>query len=126
MENELKEKLTSTQTWQKGLFILVFAVFYGLTKILVAAIVIFQFISLLITGRVNERLAGFANSLAAYVYQLLQFMLCNSSQKPFPFSDWPESKVLGSTTPAASQKKTSRKKVAKKTAKKEDKESPES
>lgn len=118
MKKTLKENLSSRQVWQRGGFILIFALFYGVSKIVVGAIVLFQFATLLITHEVNGRLAGFSQSLSAYIYQLLQYMMCNSDEKPFPFTDWPASKALASAT-ATTRKKTSRKKTSskKKTAK---------
>lgn len=113
MEKSLKENLSSRQVWQRGGFILIFALFYGLSKIVVSVIVIFQFASLLITRKTNTRLAGFAQSLSGYIYQLLQFMMCNSDDKPFPFSDWPAAESLSAGV-ATSHKKTAKKKTASK------------
>ena len=113
MANTIKDNLSSKQVWQRGGFILIFALFYGVSKIVVTAIVIFQFLSLLITRSNNPRLAGFSQSLSAYIYQLLQYMMCNSDEKPFPFSDWPASKTLTAAA-ATTSKKTSRKKTSSK------------
>lgn len=38
----------------------------------------------------NPRLRGFGRSLATYQHQILDFLLFNSEQKPFPFDDWPQ------------------------------------
>ena len=113
MEKTLKENLTSRQVWQRGGYILIFALFYGLSKIFVSAIVIFQFASLLITRGSNARLADFSQSLAIYIYRLLQYMMCNSDEKPFPFSDWPASKVLTDEA-VITRKKATRKKASSK------------
>ncbi|MGD8484483.1 MAG: DUF4389 domain-containing protein [Thioalkalispiraceae bacterium] len=116
----MENNLTSGQVWKRGGFILIFALLYGVSKILVTAIVIFQFVSLLISRDTNARLASFSLGLSAYIYQLLQYMMCNSEDKPFPFADWPADSALKSAAPAA-RKKASRKKTAskKKIAKKE-------
>ena len=121
MDKGLKENVTSGQTWLQGGYILIFALFYGISKIVVIAIMLFQFIALLITGHGNPRLASFSQSLATYIYKLLQFMMSNSDEKPFPFSDWPTTEVL-MTGASVAKKKTAKKKVRskKKTTKNSD------
>jgi len=90
MENELKQHLTSRQVWVWGLYILLFAAIYSITEIVLFAVVLFQFLARLISGNANERLLKFGQSLATYIYQILQFMTANSEELPFPFSPWPE------------------------------------
>jgi hypothetical protein len=90
MSTELKAHFSNAETWKRGLFILLFAVFYGIAEVVLGAVVLFQFGSLLITGRTNDKLKTFSRGLTAYFYQLLQFFTYRSDLKPFPFSDWPE------------------------------------
>ena len=89
MSTELKDHLRDTGTWKRGLFILLFALFYSIAEIVLGAIVLFQFGSQLITGKTNDKLSEFSRGLTAYFYQLLQFFTYRSEVKPYPFSDWP-------------------------------------
>jgi len=106
MENELKQHLKSRQAWLRGLYILLLAAFYSIAEIVLCAVVLFQFLSLLISGNANERLLNFGQSLASYIYQIIQFMTANSEELPFPFNPWPEGppsqdrKDSANTTPA--------------------------
>ena len=95
MNPELKQRLTAGDTWMRGLFIVIFAVIYSITDILLTAVVVFQFLATLFTGETNARLRAFGLSLAAYIYQIIAFMTFNSDEKPFPFSPWPEGRPLG-------------------------------
>ena len=70
---EVKTNVRSADTWVRGLFILLFAVIYGIAEVVLGAIVIFQFGSQLFTGRTNDKLYRFSRGLTAYFYQLLQF-----------------------------------------------------
>lgn len=90
MSTELKAHFSNAETWKRGLFILLFAVFYGIAEVVLGAIVLFQFGSQLIAGRTNDKLHEFSRGLTAYFYQLLQFFTYRSDLKPFPFSDWPD------------------------------------
>lgn len=89
MSSELKDHLGSGATWTRGLFILLFALFYSIAEVLLGAIVLFQFASQLITGRTNDKLHDFSRGLTAYFYQLLQFFTYRSDVRPYPFSEWP-------------------------------------
>jgi hypothetical protein len=76
-------------TWIRGLYMVLFVVFYSIAEILVTAVVVFQFLHVLFTGRQNERLLSFGNSLSIYVYEMMSFFTYNSEEKPYPFGEWP-------------------------------------
>jgi hypothetical protein len=107
MDEEIKEKLSDTGTWLRGLYMLLFIFILGLTKFVVGALVIFQFFNSLFTGSANERLVDFGQNLAEYISQTVLFLCYSSEEKPFPFNDWP-SQHARKRTPAA-KKKTSKK-----------------
>ena len=112
-DKDTKKNSSSSDIWLRGGFILIFALIYGISKIVIWSLVIFQFVSLLITKETNPQLSRFSKSLSVFVYQLLQYVMFNSEEKPFPFSDWPEA---GEKITA--DKPVSRKKTAKKTTRK--------
>ena len=97
MQPELKQRLTASNTWLRGLFIIVFAVIFSIAEVLLTAVVVFQFLATLFTGDANARLRAFGLSLAAFIYQIVAFMTFNSDEKPFPFGPWPEGTALGRT-----------------------------
>lgn len=90
MSNELKEHLKERKTWLRGLYMLLFVIFYAVAKVVINAIVIFQFLLALFTGMTNERLLKLGQSLSTYVYQILQFLTFNSDYHPYPFGAWPK------------------------------------
>lgn len=90
MENGLKANLTNKSTWKRGLYMLLFALIYGLAEIVLTAVVLFQFGSQLITGRTNRRLLNFGQQLATYLYEILLFLTYKSEQMPYPFEGWPK------------------------------------
>ena len=75
------------ETWLRGLFMLLFAVLYTIAEVVVTAVVLLQFLIVLVTGERNERLTGLGERLSVYVYDVLRFLTYNSEQRPFPFSD---------------------------------------
>jgi len=94
MNPELKQRLTASDTWLRGLFIVIFAVIFSITEVLLGAVVVFQFLATLFTGETNARLREFGLSLAAFIYQIVTFVTFNSDERPFPFGPWPESAPL--------------------------------
>lgn len=89
-EPRLEDHVTSKSTWLRALFMLVVLVLWGVSRIVVGAVILLQFLYVLLTGRPNDRLLGLGRSLAVYTYQVLQFLTYNSDERPFPFDlDWP-------------------------------------
>lgn len=95
MQPEPTQGLTTKATWMRGLYIVIFAVILWITKVVMWAVVILQFLITLFTGETNARLRAFGLSLAAFIYQIVTFVTFNSDERPFPFSSWPESAVPG-------------------------------
>ncbi len=87
----MKENVKRREPWIRGLYMLLFLVIYSVAEIVFAAVVVFQFISSVITGNTNQRLLEFGQSLSTYLYQTLKYFSYNTEEKPFPFAPWPES-----------------------------------
>ena len=88
-ETSLKENLTASSTWLRLLFMLLFLALWGISRLVVLAVVILQFLWMLIRDETNARLTAFGQSLATYSYQIVLYLTFVSEERPFPFSDWP-------------------------------------
>ena len=85
------DNLKSSRTWLRLFFMLVFVLLYGVSRVVVGAVVVVQFFWLLFTGRINNRILQLGQSLATYTYHIIRYLTFNSEQRPFPFdSDWPK------------------------------------
>ncbi len=89
MKEEIKQRLQTTQTWTRALFMLLFFFIQGMVKFLVVAVSLFQFGAITITGQTNKQLLWLGRQLAVYEYQIIYFLTFNSELRPFPFSTWP-------------------------------------
>lgn len=89
MDDDLKANLTRGETWRRALLIVLFAIFYGIAEFVMIAVVVFQFLHLLVTGERNARVLRFGDELATWFYQVLRFATFNSDQAPWPLTDWP-------------------------------------
>lgn len=87
---ELEENIKSRSTWLRLLFMIVIVLLYGISRIVLGAVVVLQFLWVLFTGEPNGRLTGLGQSLATYTYQIVRYLTFNTDSRPFPFDDdWP-------------------------------------
>jgi hypothetical protein len=112
MDDAMRARLSDTNVWIRGLYMLLFVIAYNVAEVLLTVIVIFQFVATLITGQPNEPLQRFGRNLSAYFYQIINFLTFNDEVRPYPFADWPDEPVTDNLwtgdnqsepTPAASE-----------------------
>lgn len=101
MSHDYKNNITQKSTWKRGLYMLLFTVFYSIAEIVLFVIVFFQFILHLLTGDTNQRLRQLGHNMATYIFQIVQFLTFNSEQHPYPFGDWPDKENTVTTGKAA-------------------------
>jgi hypothetical protein len=90
-----QSQLSERAFWSRALHMVLFAIAYTIAEFVIVLLVVVQFITILVTGRANEPLLRFGNSLSTYVRQILRFVLYNTETMPFPFSDWPDEPADG-------------------------------
>jgi len=90
MDEELKQNITEHGTWIRVFYMAIFFLIYSVAEAVLAAVVVFQFLSRLITGNINEKLLTLGANLSLFAYEILMFLTYNSEIKPFPFGEWPQ------------------------------------
>lgn len=90
MNDEIKHNIRERKTWLRGLYMLLFLICNSVAKVILYAVIAFQFLLTLLTGNTNERLLKLGQSLSTYIYQILAFLTFNSDQHPYPFGAWPK------------------------------------
>lgn len=106
MDEELKQRLQEKSTWERALYMLLFALIFGILEIIIAAVVVFQFFLTLFTGSCNQRLVSLGQGLSTYLYQITLFLTFNSNERPYPFGDWPEGTPANSAPATKKRSKT--------------------
>ncbi len=90
---QLQEHVFFGPTWLRGFFTLMFAAIYFIVRILVCAVAIFQFLTLVFTGKLNAQLLSFGESLSQYNYEIARYLTFNVEKRPFPLDNpWPSAK----------------------------------
>lgn len=91
MNNEaIKHNLTAPDHWLRALFMVLFVILLEVAGVVMLATIVLQFLFAIISGGPNENLRQLGSQIASYIYQVLQFLIYNTEEKPFPFSEWPE------------------------------------
>ncbi len=90
MSNGIKDNIKQQSTWKRGLYMVLFSIFYTIADFVLFAVVVFQFILKLFTGDTNERLRTLGLNISTYIYKILQFLTFNSEAHPYPFGNWPK------------------------------------
>ncbi len=105
MTDELKEHVKDSSVWVRLLFMLLFALLYWAAEAVLAVVVLFQFFSVLFTGKKNAQVLTLGAQLSTYAYQVFRYLTYNSEEKPFPLGDWPSGKALAEQMTEASKPK---------------------
>lgn len=93
--SRIDEHLKSRSTWMRLLFMVLFLVLYGISRLVVTAVIVIQFLHVLFTGEPNQPLLRFGQSLATYTYQIVAYLTFVTDVRPFPFDvDWPSGPPL--------------------------------
>lgn len=100
---DIKDNAKNTDTWLRGFFILVFGVIFYFLYLVIWLLVIFQFITKLLTGELNSNLEQFSTKMTSYALQILNYITYQSEERPFPFSPFPEGNI-GAQRPKLEEK----------------------
>ncbi len=90
MNENTKATLTNTDTWKRGLFMVVFSIISGVAKLIVTLVAIFQFVTLLFKGQINNAVIPLGQNLSTYLYQITLFLTFKTDEMPFPFLPFPD------------------------------------
>ena len=94
MSNQMKENVTDSNIWMRLLFMLLFALIFCISRVIIGAVIVVQFLWVLFTGSKNDPLLSFGSQLATFIYQIYRYLSFNTEKRPFPFDDFPSSQAL--------------------------------
>ena len=85
MKDSLTDTTIPTNAFVRLFFMIVFFALFGLVRFMAWAVVLFQFFSHLLTGRVTQRGSRWGEALSNWIHQMMLFMTYNTERMPFPF-----------------------------------------
>ena len=90
MNGDLKENLTRRSIWLRLVFMIVLGFAFNVVELIIFAVVVFQFLASLFTGKPNDHLIRFGRNAARYLQQIIAYLTFVTENKPFPFAPWPD------------------------------------
>jgi hypothetical protein len=81
--------LPKRNLWLRALLMILMAMAFYLTTLLLCALAVVQFVLALVSDAPNARLSALGQSLGRYLRQIADFVSFAEEAAPFPFSDWP-------------------------------------
>lgn len=95
MDEQLRRELTRRDKWLRLLYTIVFAVLWQLAELVLAAVVVIQFLWNLFTGTPNPGLREFGHRLGAWLAEVVRYVTFASDSRPWPFGrPWPDATDL--------------------------------
>ena len=86
--------------WIRGLFMILFMIIGNVAAWLVAAVAVFQFLFVIITGKQNPQLASFADGLNRFVYQIAKFLTFGTEESRSPSPIGPVTRLAANKSSA--------------------------
>jgi len=74
--------------WMRGLYMLIFAVFFGLAETVLAVLAVVQFLWILFGKEKNAAIADFGKSVGRWLGRVAEFQTGSTDEKPFPWGKW--------------------------------------
>ncbi len=74
--------------WLRGLFMVIFAVFFGLAETVLFILALVQFLWMLFAKERNEGIADFGASVGKWLGHVAEFQTGATDEKPFPWGKW--------------------------------------
>ena len=96
MDDDLKQNLSRRSTWLRVVYMVLFAVIFGIAEFVVLAIAVVQLIGRLFTGNVNEELRSLGDRIGRYMHQIVAFQTFHTEERPYPFAPFPGTRNSGS------------------------------
>lgn len=88
-QDEVKRNLLSLDQWLRMLLMACYLVVAWVVGIVLVVIMVAQTLVVLITAELNANLQRFGAVAAAYLYQIVMYLVYGTDEKPFPFTPLP-------------------------------------
>ncbi len=88
MQDETKTNLTRESTWFRLIHMIVLIIAFNIAELVIGAVVVFQFLSKLLIGKVNAHLKAFGAEIGVYLSCIVRFLTFETEDKPFPYAPW--------------------------------------
>jgi len=87
------EKGEVDPVWLRVIYCFLFYLVFWLSEFVLIGLAVVQLCHVVVAGEPQKDLRLFGSKMALFIRQLIDYLVWSSDEKPFPFSDWPDSDV---------------------------------
>lgn len=87
----------------KILYLILFYLIFRITDLVLLLVLLVQTLLNLFSGEPSQSIKEFGKSLGVYLQQISEFLSYASEDKPYPFSDWPDARLVAGVNADESQ-----------------------
>lgn len=91
-DSEFQSNIKSDAFWLRTVYTVIFLIVARVLDLLLLLLTVVQWAMRLFGGSGNDSLNAFCSGLGEYYRQVVHFLTGCSDEKPYPFSDWPQTK----------------------------------
>lgn len=88
-QDEIKSNLLDGNHWLRILFMVCFGFAAWVVLLVLAVLVVVQLLISLVSGSPNTNLQKTGHQFSRYLQEIIEFLLYNRHDRPFPFADFP-------------------------------------
>lgn len=88
-QEEIKGNLLNANQWIRVLFMAGFAIAAWCVLFVLVVLVLVQMLITLISGEPNRNLQKTGYQFGCYLQEIIQYLVYNTNEKPFPFAEFP-------------------------------------
>jgi len=85
---EVDWRAEENNVWLRGLWMILFAIFFGLAEAVLWLLALVQFLWMLFAKERNRPIADFGEDLADWLARITRFQTGATEERPFPFAKW--------------------------------------
>lgn len=108
MEGENSSHVKNKGTWMRLVHMVVLAIAFNVSELVIAVTVLYQFLTTLFTGAPNDNARRLGSEFGAYVRAIVRYMTYDTEERPFPYAPWGSTQDSGAiVTPPPGDGQTS-------------------
>lgn len=86
---EMPQEEAHQNIWKRGLIMIALGIFFAISRSILLALAIVQFLWVVFTREKNAAISDFGTSMSAWIAEVVKFQTFATEERPFPWAPWP-------------------------------------
>lgn len=88
MDGENTSNVKNKGTWMRLVHMVVLAIAFNVSELVIAVTVVYQFLTVLFTGAPNDNARRLGSEFGSYMRAIARYMTYDTEERPFPYAPW--------------------------------------